>query len=170
MKNLTFLEFQNKKYSESEYLDKMLILGDSLIFGTSFFINNASYKNTIASGTFSNIRSIELKRKISDYYEVYGEKLRDNNKILDDVRVYYFVNTFPKPQGWFKKRSDNKDSDRIIEYYKKNGLFDESLLSKKFIIYNQEAKSLVEIYLRLMKTFQKNNQELIKLVESKIKN
>ena len=97
--NDIFVEYQVNKLPKNEYLDKVLLISDSLTFGTSFYINNSSYKNTIASGSFSNINSIELKRTISNYYEVFGAKLNDNNKILDDVAEYYTVNTLPRPGG-----------------------------------------------------------------------
>ena len=144
-----------------------MFISDSLIFGTSFYINNSSYKNTIASGSFSNINSIELKRTISDYYEVYGSKLNDNNKILDDVVEYYTVNNFPKPGGRFSLSKNKIMEENLIflkEYYKSTGLFDSSLLNKNFLIYNQKAKDRVDIYLMLMKTFEKKNVELINLL------
>ena len=97
--NDLYLEYQNNTLPKDEYLDKVLLISDSLIFGNSFYINNSSYKNTIASGSFSNINSTELKRTISNYYEVLGTKLNDNNMILDDVAEYYMVNTLPKPGG-----------------------------------------------------------------------
>ena len=74
--NDLYLEYQNHTLPKNEYLDKVLLISDSLIFGNSFYINNSSYKNTIASGIFSNINSTELKRTISNYYEVLGTKLR----------------------------------------------------------------------------------------------
>jgi hypothetical protein len=147
----------------------MLFIGYNLVFGTSFYINNSSYKNTIASGSFSNINSIELKRTISDYYEVYGSKLNDNNKILDDVVEYYTVNTFPKPGGRFAFSKNDKIEEGLKflkEYYKSTGLFDSSLLNKNFLIYNQKAKDRVDIYLTLMKIFEKKNIELLSLLEA----
>ena len=52
----------------------------------------------------------------------------------------------------------------LKEYYKSTGLFDSSLLNKNFLIYNQKAKDRVDIYLMLMKTFEKKNVELINLL------
>lgn len=57
--NETFLEYQLHRLSVDQYLEKALLISDILTFGTSFYINNSSYKNTIASGSFSNINSIE---------------------------------------------------------------------------------------------------------------
>lgn len=132
-------------------------------FGTSFYINNASYKNTIASGSFSNISSIELKRTISDYYEVYGAKLFDNNRILDDVVEYYNVYTLPEPGG--RSRSQ-VEKNQMKELYKSKNLFNNNLLSNEFIIYNQKAKDRVDIYLSLMEIFHQKNSELLILLKS----
>ncbi len=176
--NQYFLDYKNKKLSIDEYLDKAISTLDNLNFGTSFYINNSSYKNTISSGSFSNIKSIELKRQISEYYEVYASKLYDNNKILDDVVEYYTINTFPKPGGRYKfnikpnnitpKEALGKNKDALNIYYKNNGLFNKSLLSNDFIIYNQKALDRVYIYLYLMKLFYEKNNELIKSVTIEI--
>jgi hypothetical protein len=165
--NEVFVEFQLNKISKNEYLEKALLLSDSITFGTSFYINNSSYKNTIASGSFSNINSIELKRTISNYYEVFGSKLIDNNKILDDVVEYYTVNTLPKPGGRLTSIIERAELDKITilkKLYVSNGLFEKSLLTKDFIIYNQKAIDRVGIYLYLMKLFEEKNKELTKLL------
>jgi hypothetical protein len=147
------------------------LISDSLIFGRSFYINNSSYKNTIASGSFSNINSTELKRTISNYYEVFGAKLIDNNKILDDVVEYYTINTFPKPGGRIAdiiKKSDGKKIEILNKYYASNGLFENSILSKDFIIYNQKAIDRVLIYTYLMKLFEEKNKELSDLLNKNL--
>jgi len=165
--NDLFVEYQVNKLPKNEYLDKMLLIGDSLIFGTSFYINNSSYKNTIASGSFSNINSIELKRTISNYYEVFGAKLNDNNKILDDVAEYYAVNTLPRPGGIVADIIEKTDSNKVEilkKYYKDNGLFEKSILSKDFIIYNQKAIDRVKIYSYLLRKFEEKNKELSELL------
>lgn len=165
--NDLFVEYQVNKLPKNEYLDKMMLIGDSLIFGTSFYINNSSYKNTIASGSFSNINSIELKRTISNYYEVFGAKLNDNNKILDDVAEYYAVNTLPRPGGIVAdiiEKTDSKKVEILKKYYKDNGLFEKSILSKDFIIYNQKAIDRVKIYSYLLRKFEEKNKELTELL------
>jgi hypothetical protein len=169
--NDIFLDYQLKKISKDDYLEKALSISDSLTFGTSFYINNSSYKNTIASGSFSNISSIELKRTISNYYEVFGAKLNDNNKILDDVAEYYTVNTLPKPGGRLTDILDKNESSKLSilkKYYLSKGLFEKSLLSNDFIIYNQKAKDRVEIYLYLMNQFNEKNKELIRLLNQSL--
>jgi len=166
--NDLYLDYQNNTLSKNEYLDKVLILSDSLLFGNSFYINNSSYKNTIASGSFSNINSTELKRTISNYYEVLGTKLNDNNKILDDVVEYYIVKTLPKPGGVvapFIGKIDTNKIEILNKYYKSNGLFESSLLSKDFIIYNQKTIDRVLLYLFLMELFEEKNKELSDLLK-----
>jgi hypothetical protein len=166
--NDLYLEYQNNTLPKNEYLDKVLLISDSLMFGNSFYINNSSYKNTIASGSFSNINSTELKRTISNYYEVLGTKLNDNNMILDDVAEYYMVNTLPKPGGLVAPiigRIDRNKVEILKKYYKSNGLFENSILSKDFIIYNQKAIDRVLLYIYLMELFEEKNKELIDLLK-----
>jgi hypothetical protein len=148
------------------------LISDSLIFGTSFYINNSSYKNTISSGSFSNINSIELKRTISNYYEVLGTKLNDNNMILDNVAEYYTVNTLPKPGGIAADIIEKIDSNKIVileKYYKENDLFEKSILSKDFIVYNQKAIDRVKIYMYLLNLFEEKNKALINLLNNNLK-
>ena len=165
--NDVFLDYQLNKISKDQYIDKVLLISDSLSFGTSFYINNSSYKNTISSGSFSNISNIDLKRNISNYYEVYGAKLYDNNKLIDDVAEYYTINTLPKPGGIIADIIEKTDSNKVEilkKYYKTNGLFEKSILSKDFIIYNQKAIDRVKIYMYLLRLFEVKNKELSNLL------
>ncbi len=171
--NDLFIDYQFNRVSKEEYIDKVMIISDSLVFGTSFYINNSSYKNTISSGSFSNINSIELKRTISNYYEVLGTKLNDNNMILDNVAEYFTVNTLPKPGGIIANEMiENLDSNKVVvleKYYKDKGLFEKSILSKDFIIYNQKAIDRVKIYSYLLNLFEEKNKELINLLNTNLK-
>jgi hypothetical protein len=171
--NDLFIDYQFNRVSKEEYIDKVMIISDSLVFGTSFYINNSSYKNTISSGSFSNINSIELKRTISNYYEVLGTKLNDNNMILDNVAEYFTVNTLPKPGGIIADEMIEKlDSNKVVvleKYYKDKGLFEKSILSKDFIIYNQKAIDRVKIYSYLLNLFEEKNKELINLLNTNLK-
>ena len=169
--NDVFLDYQLNKISKNEYIDKVLLISDSLSFGTSFYINNSSYKNTISSGSFSNISNIDLKRNISNFYEVYGAKLFDNNKLIDDVAEYYTVNTLPKPGGIIADIIEKTDSNKVEilkKYYKTNGLFEKSILSKDFIIYNQKTIDRVKIYMYLLRLFEVKNKELSNLLYSSL--
>ena len=169
--NDVFLDYQLNKISKNEYIDKVLLISDSLSFGTSFYINNSSYKNTISSGSFSNISNIDLKRNISNYYEVYGAKLYDNNKLIDDVAEYYTVNTLPKPGGIIADIIEKTDSNKVEilkKYYKTKGLFEKSILSKDFIIYNQKAIDRVKIYMYLLRLFEVKNKELSDLLNKSL--
>ena len=171
--NDLFIDYQLNRVSKEAYIDKVLIISDSLVFGTSFYINNSSYKNTISSGSFSNINSIELKRTISNYYEVLGTKLNDNNMILDNVAEYFTVNTLPKPGGIIANEMiENLDSNKVVvleKYYKDKGLFEKSILSKDFIIYNQKSIDRVKIYSYLLNFFEVKNKELINLLNTNLK-
>jgi hypothetical protein len=166
--NDLFIDYQLNRVSKDEYINKVLLISDSLIFGRSFYINNSSYKNTIASGSFSNINSTELKRTISNYYEVLGTKLNDNNMILDDVVEYFMVNTLPKPGGIiadYIEKSDSNKVETLKQYYKDKGLFEKSILSKDFIIYNQKVIDRIKVYSYLLRMFEAKNKELIDLLK-----
>jgi hypothetical protein len=52
----------------------------------------------------------------------------------------------------------------LNNFYKSKGLFEKSILSKDFIVYNQKAIDRVMVYLYLMKLFNEKNSELINLL------
>jgi len=162
------LSYHLSKISKNVFLDSALNIGYDLRFGASFYINNSSYKNTIASGSFSNINSIELKRNISDYYEVYGAKLNDNNRLLDDFNVYYNQYTFPLPGGRSQKNKENGKRKLMKDFYLSNHMMDKYLLNKDFLTFNQQIKGRADIYFRLMESFNEKNTELLKLLANEL--
>jgi hypothetical protein len=84
---------------------------------------------------------------------------------------YYTINTFPKPGGRIAeiiKKIDGKKIEILNKYYTSNGLFENSILSKDFIIYNQKAIDRVLIYIYLMKLFEEKNKELSDLLNKNL--
>lgn len=64
------------------------------------------------------------------------------------------------------------DSNKVVvleKYYKDKGLFEKSILSKDFIIYNQKAIDRVKIYSYLLNLFEEKNKELINLLNTNLK-
>ena len=66
-------------------------------------------------------------------------------------------------------REELKRIDILKKYYRSNGLFENSILSKDFIIYNQKTIDRVLLYLYLMEVFEENNKELINLLNTNLK-
>ena len=64
IKDLSFA-YQNKKISESEYIDRVVDEYINTNFGVALFINNASYKNTISAGSLSYIKNNDTKTLIA---------------------------------------------------------------------------------------------------------
>jgi hypothetical protein len=82
------------------------------------------------------------------------------------------VNTLPRPGGLVAPmigRIDRKKIQILKKYYKSNGIFENSILSKDFIIYNQKAIDRVLLYFYLMKLFEEKNKELINLLNTNLK-
>ena len=57
-----------QKLNENIAVDSIVNTYSNAVFGIGLFINNASYKNTIASGSLSNIENFETKKLIAQYY------------------------------------------------------------------------------------------------------
>ena len=62
------------------------------------------------------------------------------------------------------EKTDSNKVEILKKYYKTNGLFEKSILSKDFIIYNQKAIDRVKIYMYLLRLFEVKNKELSNLL------
>ena len=77
----------------------------------------------------------------------------------------------PKPGGIIADIIEKTDSNKVEilkKYYKENGLFEKSILSKDFIIYNQKAIGRVKIYSYLLRLFEEKNRELSGLLNKSL--
>jgi hypothetical protein len=183
LSNFSFMYHQNK-LNEDAYIDSVVNQIDSLTFGSSFYQNNSSYKNTISNGSFSNINSSEAKIKLSEYYEAFSTQLADNNLILDQIEEWYTANVFFRryynlTKGGRRRESylmnnkvaveETENSVAMRNYYIKNREFRMPLLSNKFIIDNEKVNTRCIIYLGLLEKFVAKNKELIALLSEKEK-
>ena len=77
----------------------------------------------------------------------------------------------PKPGGIIADIFEKSDSNKVEilkQYYKDKGLFEKSILSKDFIIYNQKAIDRVKVYSYLLNFFEEKNKELINLLKKEL--
>jgi hypothetical protein len=58
-------------------------------------MDRTSFTNLSSAGLMNVEDSAELRAAISEYYEVYGKRLNDNNALLDREAIVYYETTFP---------------------------------------------------------------------------
>ena len=166
--NDVFLEYQLNTLSKNEYLDRVSLMSDSLTFGISFYINNSSYKNTIATGSLSVISSLPIKQLIAEYYEALSVKLSDNNRNLDDELNEYIRTDMQignSINSEVTKSFAKLSHQQVLEDHKKNPAFRAAILSPTFSIHTNKFEMRCDYYLYLMKRFQSVNIQLLAALE-----
>ena len=68
IKDLSYAHSQ-KMINEDQLIDSVVETYVNIRYGIALFINNASYKNTISSGSLSFIKNNDTKKLIAQYYE-----------------------------------------------------------------------------------------------------
>ncbi len=161
------LAYQNQKLNENVAVDSIVNTYSNAVFGFGLFINNASYKNTIASGSLSNIENFETKKLIAQYYEALYGKLVVNNKVLDDDVNEFMNKSF---NYGYMDRSDTlypgqtRTTKMQLEDFKSIPSLRNSILAPEFRLTVNKLESRCAYYLFIMQTAKElNNQLLIQL-------
>jgi len=169
MKYASF-QYQQKKITESDYIDFIINKSDSLSVGVSLFINNSAYKNTISTGSLSVINSIEVKHLIAEYYEELGAKLIDNNRNLDlEINEYLrettiFGNGF---ESIYRRKISKMTHEETLNDFKSIPAFRKTILDPSFRMYTHKFEARCEYYLYLLDRFKTANKKLIEALENK---
>ena len=158
------LAYHQNKIKEGEYIDSSMNKYLNAKYGIGLFINNASYKNTISSGSLSYITSDETKSLIAQYYEALYGKLLVNNKILDDDVNEFMGKTF---LFGYMIKTDEKDkiqtraNNSQIEDFKTIPAFRKLLLAPEFRMYVNKIEGRCGYYLYVMETAKELNKKLL---------
>jgi hypothetical protein len=89
------VEYQIGKLSGTEYLRRIIDDLPNVYVYHTFFMDRTSFTNLSSAGLMNVEDSAELRAAISEYYEVYGKRLNDNNALLDREAIVYYETTFP---------------------------------------------------------------------------
>jgi hypothetical protein len=169
IKDLSFA-YQNKKISESEYIDSVVDEYINTNFGVALFINNASYKNTISAGSLSYVKNNDTKTLIAQYYESLYGKLLVNNKILDDEVNEFMIKTFSF--GLVKNSNEKLEGQtrsyiEQLEDFKSIPAFKKALLAPEFRMYVNKIEGRCGYYLYVMKLAGGLNNKLLAQLQRK---
>jgi hypothetical protein len=167
---LASLRYHKGEFPKKEYLNYMILKFDKLSIGYGFFQNNSAYKNLIATGGLSVIDSRGVKKLISEYYEEFGVKLIDNNRLIDtDLNEYinktsiFGVGVNQDPSNDMTKIS-NKD---LLEDFISNPDFQKSILNPTFRLYTHKFEFRCGYYLYVLNNCKEMNKNLLKEFQKK---
>jgi hypothetical protein len=164
------LQYQKKKILKNDYLDFVIQKFDRLNIGIGFFQNNSAYKNLIATGGLSVIKSGIIKKLISEYYEEFGIKLIDNNHLIDQDLSEYIGKTSIFGVG-VSQDSSNKifkiPNKELVEDFKNNPDFQKSILNPTFRMYTHKFEFRCGYYLYVLTTCKDMNRKLLKEFEKR---
>ena len=164
------LQYQNNKISKKEYLTYMVNMLDTLRIGLGFFQNNSAYKNLISTGGLSVIKSTAVKKLISEYYEAFGIKLLDNNRLLDVDGNEFFNRTSIFGYGYDKDTSIIKvrlSHQETLNDFITNTDFEKSITNPSFRMYTYKFIGRCGYFSYLLSTCKQMNEQLLKEFEKK---
>ena len=89
------VDYQTGKLSRAEYLRRIVDDLSNVYVYHTFFMDRTSFTNLSSAGLMNVEDSADLRAAISEYYEVYGKRLHDNNTLLDREAIAYYETKFP---------------------------------------------------------------------------
>ena len=169
MKDLSFA-FSHHQINENQLIDSVFEIYVNTKFSIALFINNASYKNTISSGSLSYIKNNETKKLIAQYYEALYGKLVVNNSLLDNdynefvgkTLVFGFViNTNEKLPFQIRSFSNQIEDFKTITTLRRR------IIDPEFRLLVNKIESRCAYYLYVMQTAKELNTKLLSQLNKK---
>jgi len=163
IKDLSYAHSQ-KMINEDQLIDSVVETYVNIRYGIALFINNASYKNTISSGSLSFIKNNDTKKLIAQYYEALYGKLIDNNRLLDNDHNEFVGKSFgfgfiidSSEKLPFQTRSNSTQ----IEDFKTIPSLRRRLIDPEFRLLVNKIESRCAYYLYVMETAKDLNNKLL---------
>lgn len=170
MKDISFT-YQQKQINENKAIDSIVTTYINTVWDIGLFINNASYKNTIASGSLSYIKNNNTKQLIAQYYEALYSKLLVNNKVLDEDASEFLGKTFSFgfmtiSNGYsittdVKMNGQTRSNFQQIEDFKSIPALRKVILAPEFRMYVNKIEGRSSYYLYVMHLAKELNNKLL---------
>ncbi len=169
MKDYSFA-FSHQEMNENQLIDSVVTLYLNTTFSVALFINNASYKNTISSGSLSFIKNNETKKLIAEYYEALYGKLVVNNTLLDNDYNEFVGKTFGF--GFIIKSIEKlpfqtRSSSDQVEDFKSIPALRKRIIDPEFRLLVNRIESRCGYYLYVMQTAKDLNTKLLSQLNKK---
>ncbi len=163
-----FLSDQNdkkKNLSDDQIAEKYLFIVQKM--SVSFFPQNGTFNQLIATGSLDLIDSNEFRRVLLNNYTHYYERNSANNRTLDDLYLAFGANIDPYITVVATEEEDASFiySDMVVQSHDIDSNF---YLSNTFKAYLLTAKSMVGKNIDMLEIFSKSYSEIIALANEEI--
>ena len=137
------------------FVDSLVDIGFAYSYIT-FFMNDGTYKTLLNNGRLQNFPT-ELEESIKEYYEYVSKRASDNNMMIDNLSLNYFVKHHPmcmvkgdellshkgEKSDWPSSARDVMHRPRRRAHYQSDDFYVQTMAYRNRIIFHQ---SLIERY------------------------
>lgn len=161
------VEYQTGKLSGAEYLRRLVDDLPNVYIYHTFFMDRTSFTNLSSAGLMNVEDSAELRAAISEYYEVYGKRLNDNNALLDKEAIAYYERSFPLQSALESGRFNiegRQTTAQNVDIYLRLPTVREKLLSGELIPATDQLILRVADYKDILIEMRRLNREAARLL------
>ncbi|MEY3713741.1 MAG: hypothetical protein RL321_1361 [Pseudomonadota bacterium] len=164
------VEYQTGKLSGAEYLRRLVDDLPNVYIYHTFFMDRTSFTNLSSAGLMNVEDSAELRAAISEYYEVYGKRLNDNNALLDKEAIAYYERSFPLQSALESGRFNiegRQTTAQNVDIYLRLPTVREKLLSGELIPATDQLILRVADYKDILIEMRRLNREAARLLRDR---
>jgi hypothetical protein len=161
------VDYQTGKLSGSDYLRRIVDDLPNVYIYHTFFMDRTSFTNLSSAGLMNVEDSAELRATISEYYEVYGKRLNDNNALLDKEAIAYYEQSFPLQSALESGRFNiegRQTTEQNVDIYLRLPTVREKLLSGELIPATDQLILRVADYKDILTEMRRLNREAARLL------
>jgi len=161
------VEYQTGELSGTEYLRRIVDDLPNVYIYHTFFMDRTSFTNLSSAGLMNVEDSAELRAAISEYYEVYGKRLNDNNALLDKEAIAYYERSFPLQSALESGRFNiegRQTTAQNVDIYLRLPTVREKLFSGELIPATDQLILRVADYKDILIEMRRLNREAAKLL------
>ena len=164
------VEYHTGKLSGAEYLRRLVDDLPNVYIYHTFFMDRTSFTNLSSAGLMNVEDSAELRAAISEYYEVYGKRLNDNNALLDKEAIAYYERSFPLQSALESGRFNiegRQTTAQNVDIYLRLPTVREKLLSGELIPATDQLILRVADYKDILIEMRRLNREAARLLRDR---
>jgi len=168
---MSAFRYKTKEISRDEYFRLLADDIENRYTYRTFFLDRTAFNSMSAVGLVSLVESPELKVALSNYYEVLGRRLDDNNKLVDSEAQQYYYESFPLQNTADDPQVEipGKMASRLdMSFYLSLPIVIEKTTSDRFITDTDSLLIRVADYRRLLQTIRAQNEKVDRLLRDNL--
>lgn len=161
------VDYQTGRLSATDYLSRVVDDLPNVYVYNTFFMDRTSFTNLSSAGLLNVEDSADLRSAISEYYEVYGKRLSDNNALLDREAITYYEQSFPLQSAYESGRfgtPGRQSTQQNVDVYLRLSSVRENLLSGELIPATDRLILRVADYKEILLEMRRLNREAARLL------